>query len=103
MTNFGIPTVDLSLFFYEGNKDGKEKEIKMVLTNNKITCALHRVVSPKGRSRHSFVYGYSIEGNTWVEPLSQFTQETGPKYRGYVQKEYLGLKAETEGSSTIKK
>ncbi|KAK2965916.1 hypothetical protein RJ640_005332 [Escallonia rubra] len=63
-----------------------------VLTNKKIMSGIHRVVSPKGRNRLSFVYSYNLEGNTWVEPLSQFTQGTGPKYRGYLQKDYVALR-----------
>ncbi|KAK3031748.1 hypothetical protein RJ639_036628 [Escallonia herrerae] len=67
-------------------------DVIQVLTNNKIMSATHRVVSPKGRTRLSLAYNYNLGGNTWVEPLSQFTQETGPKYRGYLQKEYVALR-----------
>ncbi|KAK3000249.1 hypothetical protein RJ639_023976, partial [Escallonia herrerae] len=56
-------------------------DVIQVLTNKKIMGGIHRVISPKGRSR-----------NTWVEPLSQFIQETGPKYRGYLQQEYVDLR-----------
>lgn len=65
-----------------------------VMTNKKFKSATHRVVRPKGRSRHSFAFFYNIQGDKWVEPLPQFTKEIGEtaKYRGFFYKDYQALR-----------
>ncbi|EYU35842.1 hypothetical protein MIMGU_mgv1a023206mg [Erythranthe guttata] len=69
-------------------------DIFQVLTNEKITSPLHRVVSPKGSSRYSFSFFYNMGGDKWIEPLPQFTTEIGepPKYKGFMFKEYQALR-----------
>lgn len=65
-----------------------------VLTNEKFKSATHRVVRQKGRSRHSYAFFYNLQGDRWVEPLSEFTKEIGepPKYRGFFYKDYQNLR-----------
>ncbi|KAL3528368.1 hypothetical protein ACH5RR_007690 [Cinchona calisaya] len=69
-------------------------DVIQVLTNNKFKSATHRVVRPKGRSRHSFVFFYNLQGDKWVEPLPQFTKEIGEpaRYRGFLYKDYQALR-----------
>ncbi|XP_057480290.1 flavonol synthase/flavanone 3-hydroxylase-like [Actinidia eriantha] len=69
-------------------------DVIQVLSNNRFKSATHRVVRPKGRSRHSYIFFYNLEGEKWVEPLPQFTKQIGetPKYRGFAFKEYLELR-----------
>ncbi|CAI9087820.1 OLC1v1021995C1 [Oldenlandia corymbosa var. corymbosa] len=69
-------------------------DILQVFTNDKYKSTLHRVVSPEGRSRNSFVYSYNVHGDKWIEPLPQFTTEIQelPKYRRFTYKEYLSLR-----------
>ena len=70
------------------------KYLGKVLSNNKFKSATHRVVRPEGRSRYSFAFFYNLQGDKWVEPLSQFTKEIGepPKYRGFLFKEYQQMR-----------
>lgn len=65
-----------------------------VLSNKKFKSATHRVVRSEERSRFSYAYFYNLQGDKWVEPLSQFTKEIGepPKYRGFQHKEYQQLR-----------
>ncbi|XP_027169639.1 flavonol synthase/flavanone 3-hydroxylase-like [Coffea eugenioides] len=69
-----------------------------VLTNKKFKSATHRVVRPKGRSRHSFAFFYTLQGDKWVEPLPQFTEEIGEtaKFRGFFYKDYLELRTRSK-------
>lgn len=69
-------------------------DVIQVLTNNKFKSATHRVVRSKERCRHSFAYFYNLQGDKWVEPLPQFTEEIGeaPKYRGFLYKDYQALR-----------
>lgn len=69
-------------------------DVIQVLSNKKFKSATHRVVRPKGRSRHSFVFFYNLQGDKWVEPLPQFTQDIGikPKYKGFLFKDYQALR-----------
>ncbi|KAH7550316.1 hypothetical protein JRO89_XS13G0170200 [Xanthoceras sorbifolium] len=57
-----------------------------VLSNNKFKSATHRVVRPKGKSRYSYAFFYNLQGDKWVEPLSEFTEENGKalKYKGFL-------------------
>ncbi|OIT05013.1 PREDICTED: flavonol synthase/flavanone 3-hydroxylase-like [Nicotiana attenuata] len=69
-------------------------DIIQVLSNNKFKSATHRVVRPKGKSRYSYAFFYNLQGDKWVEPLPQFTEEIGesPNYRGFLFKEYAQLR-----------
>ncbi|GMY15642.1 flavonol synthase/flavanone 3-hydroxylase-like [Fagus crenata] len=69
-------------------------DVIQVLSNNKFKSATHRVVRPEGRSRYSFAFFYNLQGDKWIEPLSQFTKEIGepPKYRGFLFKEYQQMR-----------
>ncbi|GLU12357.1 hypothetical protein SLE2022_290420 [Rubroshorea leprosula] len=68
--------------------------LNKVLSNKKFKSATHRVVRPKGKSRYSYAFFYSLQGDKWVEPLPQFTDEIGerPKYRGFFYKDYQALR-----------
>lgn len=52
-------------------------DVLQVLTNNKLKSATHRVTRQQGRSRHSFLYFYNLQGDKWVEPLPHFTTQIG--------------------------
>ncbi|XP_073127583.1 flavonol synthase/flavanone 3-hydroxylase-like [Henckelia pumila] len=69
-------------------------DVIQVLSNNKFKSATHRVVRSKEKSRHSFAFFYSTEGDKWVEPLPQFTKEIGelPKYTGFLYKDYQAMR-----------
>ncbi|CAI9112178.1 OLC1v1012584C1 [Oldenlandia corymbosa var. corymbosa] len=69
-------------------------DVIQVLSNNKFKSTTHRVVRPKGRSRHSFAFFYNLVGDKWVEPLPQFTTEIAEpaKYRGFFFKDYQALR-----------
>ncbi|GLT43591.1 hypothetical protein SLA2020_175300 [Shorea laevis] len=69
-------------------------DVIQVLSNKKFKSATHRVVRPKGKSRYSYAFFYSLQGDKWVEPLPQFTDEIGerPKYRGFFYKDYQALR-----------
>ncbi|KAF5730150.1 flavonol synthase/flavanone 3-hydroxylase-like [Tripterygium wilfordii] len=69
-------------------------DVIQVLSNNKFKSATHRVVRQEGKSRHSYAFFYNLEGDKWVEPLSQFAKDIGeaPKYRGFQFKEYQQLR-----------
>ncbi|KAL2482436.1 Flavonol synthase/flavanone 3-hydroxylase [Forsythia ovata] len=69
-------------------------DVIQVLSNNKFKSATHRVVRSKERSRHSFAFFYNLQGDKWVEPLPQFSEEIGeaPKYRGFLYKDYQTLR-----------
>ncbi|KAL8209485.1 hypothetical protein R6Q57_006217 [Mikania cordata] len=69
-------------------------DVIQVLSNKKFKSATHRVVRPNGRSRHSYVFFYNLQGDKWVEPLPQFTREIGSeaKYRGFYYKDYQALR-----------
>ncbi|KAG7954865.1 hypothetical protein I3843_11G042400 [Carya illinoinensis] len=69
-------------------------DVIQVLSNKKFKSATHRVVRSEERSRFSYAYFYNLQGDKWVEPLSQFTKEIGepPKYRGFQHKEYQQLR-----------
>ncbi|KAI3759313.1 hypothetical protein L6452_07034 [Arctium lappa] len=79
-------------------------DVIQVLSNKKFKSATHRVARLKGRSRHSYVFFYSLQGEKWVEPLPNFTQEMGEKakYRGFYYKDYqaLRMKNKTHPPST---
>ncbi|CAL1368297.1 unnamed protein product [Linum trigynum] len=68
-------------------------ETIQVLTNDKLKSAMHRVTRPKGRSRYSYSFFYSVSPEKWVEPLPEFTEQLGelPKYRKFQFGEYLQL------------
>ncbi|XP_055825384.1 2-oxoglutarate-dependent dioxygenase citB-like [Solanum dulcamara] len=59
-------------------------DVIQVLSNNKFKSAPHRAVRPRETNRYLYAFFYNGEGDKWVEPLPQFTKETGesPKYRG---------------------
>ncbi|KAL7098773.1 hypothetical protein ACP275_09G039400 [Erythranthe tilingii] len=61
-----------------------------VLSNNKFKSATYRVVRYKEKNRHSFAFFFTVEGDKWVEPLPQFTEEIAekPKYKGFLYKDY---------------
>lgn len=65
-----------------------------MLSNKKFKSATHRVVRPKERSRHSYVFFYTLQGDKWVEPLPIFTTEIGvkPKHKGFYYKDYQALR-----------
>ncbi|XP_009626189.1 flavonol synthase/flavanone 3-hydroxylase-like [Nicotiana tabacum] len=69
-------------------------DVIQVLSNNKFKSATHRVVRKIGKSRHSFAFFYNIQGDKWIEPLPQFTEEIGepPRYRGFYYKDYQALR-----------
>ncbi|KAM0004331.1 putative oxoglutarate/iron-dependent dioxygenase, isopenicillin N synthase [Helianthus debilis subsp. tardiflorus] len=69
-------------------------DVFQVLSNKKFKSATHRVVRPEGRSRHSYVFFYNLQGDKWVEPLPKFAQEIGlaAKYRGFYYKDYQALR-----------
>nr|UKF18679.1 FLS1 [Apocynum venetum] len=69
-------------------------DVIQVLSNNKCRSATHRVVRPRGRSRHSLVFFYNLHGDIRVEPLPQFTRGIGekPMYRGFMYKDYQALR-----------
>lgn len=81
--------LNYSLIFVIGNIN-----LEKVLSNNKYKSATHRVVRAEGLSRYSYAFFYNLQGEKWVEPLSQFTKEIGepPKYRGFQYKEYQQLR-----------
>ncbi|KAJ9559950.1 hypothetical protein OSB04_005110 [Centaurea solstitialis] len=69
-------------------------DVIQVLSNKKFKSVTHRVVRPKVRSRHSYVFFYNLQGEKWVEPLPNFTKEIGekPKYKGFYYKDYQNLR-----------
>ncbi|KAI3454659.1 hypothetical protein Pfo_011322 [Paulownia fortunei] len=69
-------------------------DVIQVLSNNKFKSATHRVVRSQERSRHSFAFFFTIQGDKRVEPLPQFTEEIGeaPKYRGFLYKDYQAMR-----------
>ncbi|KAK8623155.1 hypothetical protein V6N13_118046 [Hibiscus sabdariffa] len=69
-------------------------DVIQVLSNNTFKSATHRVVRPKGRSRHSFAFFHNLQGDKWVEPLPHFTNHIGkaPIYRGFRYSEYQQLR-----------
>ncbi|KAJ1401626.1 Oxoglutarate/iron-dependent dioxygenase [Sesbania bispinosa] len=69
-------------------------DVIQVLSNKKFKSATHRVVRSGVRNRYSYVFFHNLTGDTWVEPLPQFTKEIGepPKYRGFLYKEYQELR-----------
>ncbi|XP_023740423.1 flavonol synthase/flavanone 3-hydroxylase [Lactuca sativa] len=69
-------------------------DVIQVLSNKKFKSATHRVVRPKGRHRHSYVFFYNLQGDKWVEPLPNFSSAIGvkPKYRGFYYKDYQALR-----------
>ncbi|XP_058099941.1 flavonol synthase/flavanone 3-hydroxylase-like [Magnolia sinica] len=69
-------------------------DVIQVLSNGKLKSATHRVVRKEGKSRHSYAFFHNLDGEKWVEPLPQFTQEIGegPKYRGFRYKDYQQLR-----------
>ncbi|CAK9138085.1 unnamed protein product [Ilex paraguariensis] len=69
-------------------------DVIQVLSNNKFKSATHRVVRSKGKKRHSFAFFHNLQGDKWVEPLSQFTTDIGepPRYRGFLYKDYQALR-----------
>ncbi|GKV28026.1 hypothetical protein SLEP1_g37128 [Rubroshorea leprosula] len=69
-------------------------DVIQVLSNKKFKSATRRVVRPKGKSRYSYAFFYSLQGDKWVEPLPQFTDEIGErlKYRGFFYKDYQELR-----------
>ncbi|KAJ7956384.1 Flavonol synthase/flavanone 3-hydroxylase [Quillaja saponaria] len=69
-------------------------DVIQVLSNNKFKSGTHKVVRPIGRSRYSYAFFYNLQGDKWVEPLPQFTEEIGEaaKYRGFLYKEYQQLR-----------
>ncbi|KAL7098771.1 hypothetical protein ACP275_09G039200 [Erythranthe tilingii] len=69
-------------------------DVIQVLTNENLTSSLHRVIRPKGSSRYSYSFFYNMGGDKWIEPLPHFTTEIGepPKYRGFLFKDYQGLR-----------
>ncbi|KAI4343866.1 hypothetical protein L6164_011164 [Bauhinia variegata] len=68
-------------------------DVIQVLSNKKFKSATHRVVRQE-RSRYSYAFFYNLQGDKWVEPLSEFTKEIGeaPKYRGFKYGEYQQLR-----------
>ncbi|KAK2990729.1 hypothetical protein RJ640_003797 [Escallonia rubra] len=72
--------------------------IIQVLSNKKLMAARHRVLRHEVRNRCSVAFFYSIGGDKWIEPLPQFTEETGeiPKYRGFFFKEFLQARLQKE-------
>ncbi|KAG8379176.1 hypothetical protein BUALT_Bualt07G0061000 [Buddleja alternifolia] len=69
-------------------------DIIQVMSNDKFKSAIHRVVRPRGRSRYSYAFFYSVHGDKLVEPLPHFTIKKGesPKYKGFLYKEYAQLR-----------
>ncbi|KAK4437073.1 Flavanone 3-dioxygenase 2 [Sesamum alatum] len=69
-------------------------DVIQVLSNKKFKSATHRVVRSKERSRHSFAFFYTVEGDKWVEPLLEFTRGVGEaaEYRGFMYKDYQALR-----------
>ncbi|KAK3030602.1 hypothetical protein RJ639_039688 [Escallonia herrerae] len=69
-----------------------------VLTNKKLMAARHRVLRHEVRNRCSVAFFCSIEGDKWIEPLPQFTEEIGeaPKYRWFFFKEFLQARLQKE-------
>ncbi|KAL0285662.1 UNVERIFIED_CONTAM: Flavonol synthase/flavanone 3-hydroxylase [Sesamum angustifolium] len=69
-------------------------DVIQVLSNKKFKSATHRVVRSRERSRHSFAFFYTLEGDKWVEPLPEFTRGIGEaaKYRGFIFKDYQALR-----------
>ncbi|KAJ9567291.1 hypothetical protein OSB04_003257 [Centaurea solstitialis] len=63
----------------EGTLVVNVSDVIQVLSNKKYQSVTHRVVRPKGRTRHSCVFFYMLQGEKWVEPLPKFTQEIGEK------------------------
>ncbi|KAF7034935.1 hypothetical protein CFC21_045884 [Triticum aestivum] len=65
-------------------------DVLRVLSNNTFRSATHRVVR-KAAHRHSFGFFWSIHGDKWVEPLTEFTAKIGdaPQYRGFKYNEYM--------------
>ncbi|EYU35843.1 hypothetical protein ABFS82_09G038000 [Erythranthe guttata] len=69
-------------------------DVIQVLSNNKFKSATHRVVRYKEKNRHSFAFFFTVEGDKWVEPLPQFTDEIAekPKYKGFLYKDYQAMR-----------
>lgn len=69
-------------------------DVIQVLSNNKFKSTTHRVVRSKGKTRCSYAFFYTLQGDKWVEPLPKFTEEIGekPKYRGFYYKDYQALR-----------
>ncbi|KAK3039332.1 LOW QUALITY PROTEIN: hypothetical protein RJ639_028732 [Escallonia herrerae] len=69
-----------------------------VLSNKKLMAARHRVLRHEVRNRCSVAFFYNIGGDKWIEPLPQFTEETGeaPMYRGFFFKEFLQARLQKE-------
>ncbi|VAH72497.1 unnamed protein product [Triticum turgidum subsp. durum] len=65
-------------------------DVLRVLSNNTFRSATHRVVR-KAAHRHSFGFFWSIHGDKWVEPLTEFAAKIGgaPQYRGFKYNEYM--------------
>ncbi|XP_047954914.1 flavonol synthase/flavanone 3-hydroxylase-like [Salvia hispanica] len=66
-------------------------DVVQVLSNNKFKSGTHRVVRLGEACRHSFAFFYTIEGDKWVAPLPELTEEAA-KYRGFVYKEYQAMR-----------
>ncbi|KAL0416537.1 UNVERIFIED_CONTAM: 1-aminocyclopropane-1-carboxylate oxidase10 [Sesamum latifolium] len=73
-------------------------DVIQVLSNKKFKSATHRVVRSRERSRHSFAFFYTVEGEKWVEPLPEFTRGIG-EY-SFVQG-LPGIEDEEQESSTF--
>ncbi|KAF9591059.1 hypothetical protein IFM89_001269 [Coptis chinensis] len=69
-------------------------DVVQVLSNNKFKSAIHRVVRPEGKFRHSYGFFYTLEGNKWVEPSPSITEDIGvpAQYRGFFYKDYQQLR-----------
>ncbi|KAH6797349.1 hypothetical protein C2S52_021903 [Perilla frutescens var. hirtella] len=69
-------------------------DVIQVLSNNKLKSAAHRVVRCKEKRRQSLAFFLNLDGEKWVEPLPQFTEEIGeaPKYKRFLYKEYQALR-----------
>ncbi|KAJ3677361.1 hypothetical protein LUZ60_003085 [Juncus effusus] len=68
-------------------------DLIQVLSNDKLKSAMHRVTR-KREYRHSFAFFFNIDGEKWIEPVPQFTENIGekPKYKGFYYNEYLQLR-----------
>lgn len=75
-----------------------------MLSNNKFKSAAHRVVRAKERRRQSLAFFFNLDGDKWVEPLPQFTEEIGevPRYRRFLYKEYQAMRARNRTHPTSK-
>ncbi|KAF6160025.1 hypothetical protein GIB67_033109 [Kingdonia uniflora] len=69
-------------------------DVIQVLSNNKFKSATYRVIRQEVKSRYSFAYFSTLEGEKWVEPLPKFTEEIGEaaKYRGFFYKDFVAMK-----------